>query len=235
MSQQHSEKPTAALVDADLLVYRVGYATELESEVDAKNTLIEMLTTIVYERLQCSGFTAYISGKGNFRYDIAKTVPYKGNRVDKEKPKHYLALRKHLERAGAIVSDGEEADDAIGIASTGADCWLVHVDKDLNQLPGWHYNPVKDDEYYVTEFEGIRSFYTQLLTGDRVDNVQGLKGIGPVKASKILDKCKDEQQLYKAVQDAYDNHNEAPERVLENGQLLWLRREKNQIWTPPSP
>jgi 5'-3' exonuclease len=121
----------------------------------------------------------------------------------------------------------------VAIASTQYSGWIVHVDKDLNQLPGWHYNPTKGEEYYVTEEEGLRAFYTQLLTGDRIDNIVGLYGVGPVKAAKLLKDCKEEQSLFKAVVAAYKAANEPIERVLENGQLLWLSRYHGQRWEFP--
>jgi hypothetical protein len=182
-------------------------------------------------RLKCDDYRAWITGKTNFRFEVATTVPYKGNRKDAPKPRHYDALRKHLMKLGAKMSENEEADDSVGIASTEGNYWIVHVDKDLDQLPGWHYNPVKDEEYYVTEFEGLYSFYKQILTGDRVDNIEGIRGIGPVKADKILKDCTTEEELYAACIKAYDGNTD---RVLENGKLLWLRREPNQMWQPPS-
>ena len=132
------------------------------------------------------------------------------------------------------MSENQEADDDVGIASTQYNGWIVHVDKDLNQLPGWHYNPIKGEEYYVTEEEGLRSFYTQLLTGDRIDNIVGLYGIGPVKAAKLLKGCEGEQSLFQAVVGAYKAADEPLERVLENGQLLFLSRYQGQRWEFPS-
>jgi hypothetical protein len=55
-----------------------------------------------------------------------------------------------------------------------------------------------------------------------------------VKANKILKDAVTEEQLYKAVQKAYEDAGEAPERILENGQLLWLRRFTEQMWELPS-
>lgn len=230
-------KPKVAFVDADFLVYSVGFSSKDAEEQMAKNRLTEWFTDIVYIALKCEDYKAFITGKTNFRYGVATTVPYKGNRKDSVKPPHYDALRKHLERMEAVVTENEEADDAVGIESTRYVGWIVHVDKDLDQLPGWHYNPVKNEEYFVTEQEGLYNFYLQLLTGDRVDNIQGLKGIGPVKAKKILANAdlseSYELGLLKAVQEAYKAAGEAPERVLENGQLLWLRREPEQMWQLP--
>jgi 5'-3' exonuclease len=98
-------------------------------------------------------------------------------------------------------------------------------------LRGDHYNFVKDTFYYITEEEGIKNFYKQILMGDRVDNIIGIKGIGTVKAERLLKECKNEQEMYLAVLEAYAGNTE---RVLENGRLLWIRREANQLWTPPS-
>lgn len=226
--------PTTAFVDSDFLVYRVGFASADTSEAIACQRLQELLFDIVFTDLKCDDYDAFITGKTNFRYAVAVTTPYKGNRKDLKKPEHYEALREKLVALGATTSENQEADDDVAIASTKYRGWIVHVDKDLDQLPGWHYNPVRKEKYFVTEQEGLRSFYTQLLTGDRIDNIIGLRGIGPVKAAKLLQGCETEQQLYQAVVAAYAAHKEAPERVLENGQLLWLSRYEGQRWEVPN-
>lgn len=222
-----------ALIDADVLVYRVGFSSEGLELPLAKWRLDEMVNSIL-EETEADKYFGWLTGKGNFRYDIAKTVPYKGNRKA-PKPEHYIALREHLVvRYGFMVTEGIEADDAVCIAAhsiPSSERIIVKVDKDLNQIFGRHYNPIKKEFSEISEFEALLSFYTQLLTGDTIDNIIGLKGIGPVKAKRILEKCKDEQQLYQAVLDAYDGD---AERVLENGQLLWLLRKHGQLWTPPS-
>lgn len=184
--------------------------------------------------LDCEDYKGFLTGKGNFRNDIAVTVPYKGQRVS-DKPTHLTALREHLVSSwGFTVVDGIEADDAVGIAAYALaedESIMVHIDKDLNQFRGWHYNYRKKEKYYVSEFEGLLSFYTQMLTGDRIDNIVGIKGIGPVKAKRILEECTNENELYQAVLKAYEGDQQ---RVLENGQLLWLQREANQVWQIPN-
>jgi 5'-3' exonuclease len=65
-----------------------------------------------------------------------------------------------------------------------------------------------------------------VLTGDRTDNIIGLKGIGPKKAEKLLKDCKTEREYYDACLKAYDGNQL---RVDENLNLLWLRREPNQV------
>lgn len=226
-------EPTAAIIDADFFVYRIGFSCEDEEQSLAEARLTEWFTDIVYFKLKVDTFKAYITGKTNFRNEIAVTHPYKGNRKDFVKPKHYEALRSRLIRMGAEVTDNEEADDAVAIESCRSNSWIVHQDKDLDQLEGWHYNPIKEHKYYVTAFEGLKNFYRQMLTGDRIDHIVGLRGIGPVKADRLIKDCNTEIELYTAVCEAYEKAGEPLERVIENARLLWLRREEGQLWEPP--
>lgn len=221
-----------ALIDGDILVYRIGFASENDSEGVAIARCCEFLEDIIL----FNGFGDYqgfLTGKKNFRTDVAVTAPYKGNRKA-AKPIHYQALRDYMEfKWGFKMIEGQEADDAIGIEAYSLDpesyC-ICSIDKDLDMLRGKHYNFVKDTFYTVTEEEAIFNFYKQILTGDRVDNIIGLKGIGDVKAKRILKECNNEKEMYLAILKAYEGNEQ---RVLENGQLLWIRREPNQIWQPP--
>ena len=221
-----------ALVDADILVYRFGFASEGDPAEFALARLSEFL-----DNLQAMDgideVWGYLTGSNNFRNEIAKTAPYKGNRV-MTKPYHYQLLREYMERAwGFEVIDNIEADDAIGIEAyrnEPDETIIVSIDKDLNMIRGHHYNFVKEERYYVTEEEAIRNFYLQILTGDKVDNIIGLDGVGPVKSKKLLKDCNTELEMYEAVLKAYDG-DEA--RVLENARLLWILREEKQVWQPP--
>jgi hypothetical protein len=231
------QEPKIALVDADFLVYRIGFSTEDEPVGIAKARLTEWLEDFIYVNLKADEYKAWITGKSNYRYDIAKTVPYKGNRKDAVKPKHYDALREHLvKRHDAILTVGEEADDTVAIESTKLldECWIVHVDKDLDQLQGWHYNPVRDERYYVSDFEAYKSFCTQMLTGDRIDNIPCLAGIGPKKAAKALAESKTKEELLLAAWSKYEELGHTLEYFIEQGQLLWLRRYERELWLPPS-
>ena len=223
-----------AVVDADILVYRFGFASEGDPAEFALARLSEFLDDL-YTKLGVDDIIGYMTGKGNFRDEVAVTAPYKGNRTGNAKPYHFQLLREYMEKSWNFeVVNGMEADDALGIyayAHDPEDYVLVTIDKDIDMIRGHHYGFVKDDKYYITEEEGIRNFYLQILTGDKVDNIIGLKGIGPVKAKRILEECKTELEMYEAVINAYEGNLE---RVLENGRLLWILREPNQIWTPPS-
>jgi len=232
---KYMNQPKTALIDADFLVYRIGFTTEDAPVKIAKARLTEWLEDFIYINLKADNYLAWITGRGNYRYEIAKTVPYKGNRKNVQRPKHYEALREHLvKRHGAVLTVGDEADDAAAIESTKLldKCWIVHVDKDLDQLQGWHYNPVKDQKYYVNEFEAYKSFCLQLLTGDRTDNIPGLQGVGPKKAEKALKDSKTKQELLETAWEKYQELGHTLEYFTEQGQLLWLRRYEGEIWQP---
>jgi len=218
-----------ALIDGDILTYRVGFAYNEEGFALARHMLGETIQTIC-EELKTEDFELFITGKTNFRNDYAVTEPYKGNRKG-DKPVHYQELRDYMLEIGAVLVEGQEADDAIAIRATelGDLCFMVSIDKDFDQLRGWHYNFVKKQQYYISQTHGTLNFYMQFLTGDRIDNIIGVKGIGAVKAKKLLE-GKTEREMYEICVEKLGSE----ERAIENGILLWLRRHEGQIWTPPA-
>lgn len=193
-------------------------------------------------------FSIFLSGENNFRYDIYPE--YKANRKA-PKPRHLKTLKEYLvDKYGAQVSDGCEADDLIGIAQCnwfeGRDpttTIICSIDKDLRMIPGNHYSfeisgvSSKGDRWtrpmekvFVEPFEGLRRFYTQILTGDSTDNVKGAAGIGKVKAERILQDCTTESELFEAVKDYFSTEEE----LLMTGQCLWIFRKPNDRWRFPN-
>jgi hypothetical protein len=222
---------------ADIYAYRAAAACENEDELQAKRSVDSLIINTLMCGVDKCGYVdqwkLFLTGKGNFRNDIAVTATYKGNRADKVKPKHLAALRSHLmQEWKADMSEGQEADDSIAIEATtlGDNGVIVSLDKDLDQVAGWHYNFVKKEAYYITESEGLLRLYMQILTGDTADNIIGLRGIGNVKAKKMLEDALDETELFQRCVEAYDGNED---RVVENAHLLFLRRHEGQIWKPP--
>ena len=225
------------LIDGDIIAYRAAFSTEQMGSQDTRNKvddLIEFIldSTVLFPEIGLD-YSVYLTGKGNFRDDIAKSYPYKGNRKSVQKPRHLQTARDHMEsKYQAIISKGEEADDLIAKEAARLDykACVASIDKDMLQLPCWHFNIVRGDYLEVTPFGGIKFFYTQILTGDRADNIVGLFRVGPVKAKRILEDAETEEDLWDCVVKAYDGNED---RVIENARLLWLRREEAEIWQPP--
>ena len=224
-----------ALIDGDILVYRIGFSV---NDPEDEKFAIARMGNFVEKLLNVDdidSYTGFITGKSNYRQDIATENDYKGNRKDAKRPVHYKALREYLINKWCFeLIDGQEADDAIGIAAyalpENQSC-TMSIDKDLDMIRGWHYNFVKQELYHVKEEEAIKNFYMQILTGDRVDNIPGLRGIGPKKAEKILKDCVGEQQLFETVLEKYEGDID---KLTERGRLLWIRRQENQLWKPPN-
>lgn len=180
----------------------------------------------------------FLSGVGNFRNSIATRASYKGNRSGAVPPVHLKAIRQHLIDRGAIVSQGEEADDLLGIAMTdNPDAVCCSIDKDLKSIPGRHYNFVTKEEVNVTPKAACINFYSQVLSGDSVDNVPGLTGVGPVKAQKALASCNNPAECWLAALQLYTNEfgpNKGPQYALEAARLVYVRRKVGEVWSPPS-
>lgn len=231
------------LIDGDIVVYRCAWKSQDETEEAALSTVKHFmydLVTTTYSKLgvddeDAMDFNLYLTGKGNYRHDVAVSHPYKGNRKDKERPQHIDAIRQYLiENWDAVVCNGEEADDRIAIDMTNnPDAVSVSVDKDFLQIPGKHIDMVTGAITEIDEMEGLRRFYKQVLTGDRVDNIMGIKGVGPVKADKFIDKCKTETEMYNVCVEQYEKAGMPADRVIENARLLWLRRSEGELWSPP--
>jgi len=228
---------TKCIIDADIISYRAAAGTEGKSPRETEEKVDLLMNYIVGEtvvfptdrNLEC-----YLTGAGNFRFDVAKTAPYKGNRKDVPKPSNLPEARGYLQHKwGAIISEGEEADDLIAMAATMGDpksTVICSIDKDFLTVPCWMFNFVKNTWVYSTDADARKYFYTQILTGDSADNIKGIFRVGPVKAGKILEGLTTEQELYDACVKAYEGDTE---RVLENARLLWLRRYEGQWWEPP--
>ena len=133
-----------------------------------------------------------VKGIGNFRKDLYPK--YKANRPPlKEDLKEALTYAHEyiVDKHNAVMANGMEADDLVSIwayecMDSGTDYEVVGIDKDLLQIPGHHYNFVKNQHQYVSEDDANYNLMRQCLVGDSSDNIPGIKGIGPKKADRIL-------------------------------------------------
>ena len=238
---------------------------EYDSYVEAKELfhatdILDGLMTAIVDTAGLSRFRTYLTGGKQWRVPYSTIQKYKGNRDNFVKPVHYKDLRKHLiDQWQAYVIEFIEADDAVIMdcyANPGTVC--CSVDKDLRQFAGWHLDPkhLEDGVFEVTEWDGLYNFYTQLLTGDKVDNIKGLsrkkpkRGIGTATAKKILAGCTSGRELFDACLDQYTQRysedvqyvdwqgtahvRNAMEMLDENAQLLYLARYDGDKWKVPN-
>ena len=224
---------TTALIDGDILVYSVGFSTEDESEEAAHLKMDSRIDEITFN-CGASDYVVYLSDNlRNFRKGLFPS--YKAHR-HQPKPKHYKALREYLINVEkAEVAENQEADDLLGINQT-RETIICSIDKDMLMVEGWHYNWNRDTVVEVSKPEGLHNFYRQLLTGDAIDNIPGLYGIGPVKANAMLVGCETVLQYNEVVYSAYREYFErcSDEQVFNHiniiGKLLYIRRQPDEVW-----
>lgn len=222
------------------------------------NLKAKMLT--IFNDLRTKDYKIYITGgklEDNFRTKIALIMPYKANREFSEKPFHYAAIRDILVKeykAEAVY--GQEADDAIGIEqyrrakqyNSFEGTVIASIDKDLRMLQGYHYNLNSRQTDYIAEDQALKNFYGQMLKGDPTDNIPGLtkllKKQGRLEESKKLSYAKPgylktyekmaatktTEECRQYVLGLYHSHGISKEELEEIGQLLWIRREENELW-----
>ena len=176
-----------ALVDSDIVAYRAAVLTENDSE-EAAIQLCRDIHQTWMDAARCDSMVPCLTiGKS---YRCNSWPDYKANRKDKPKPKHLAAVRDSFSSI-ALCHSGWEADDVIGYLHTMTwhDCEtvIVTVDKDLDQIPGWHCNPDKETVYEVSPDNSALYRWMQVLSGDTTDNYAGIPKIGEKKAHKLLE------------------------------------------------
>lgn len=192
----------------------------------------------------------------NYRLAIATVKEYKATRKP-DKPAHYDNLTSHIMNNYKFeLANGLEADDLMAMAQND-DTIICSRDKDLRQVPGAHYSwecgrqaevgpLVFSPKGYIEEkgngkkeaFGGGEMFFLyQLIVGDVVDNIPGCPKAGHVKAMKLLlpEEPLTRKQSYEAVRGCYSAvyGEDDLTHLEEQGRLLWLLREKDQVWEYP--
>lgn len=234
------EEITEVYCDGDVWCYRIGFSTQHQPHetpqpwFTIKWAIHETLERVRRKFPNATLYVCMTDERHNFRESIAVTTEYKGGRVT-SKPYYWRKIRDWFyKQDNVIVSVNEEADDLMSKAlmrSRYHAC--VSVDKDLKNTPGFHFDDFTGVEIIVTPTQAYRRFYTQLLTGDQVDNIKGCPRIGKVKAAAILQGCRTPEEFERAVGLAYAcaaGVDDPEARMIEMGRLLWMRRVDGEIW-----
>ena len=174
----------------------------------------------------------------NFRRRVLPT--YKVHRKG-QKPLCYWKLCDWMKQEGAVyLRPSLEADDCIGIHATmkqnHGNCIIISGDKDMNTLPGAHYDFLRDEYTVLSEEEADRNFLMQTLTGDPTDGYSGCPKVGAVSAARILDEdcswtavVRAFEKQYLTAEDALTQARVA--RILRAEDYDFTRREV-RLWTP---
>ena len=223
------------LIDADTIAFAPAASCGEDDPLWVATSRAETMVDGILQGTGANAFELWLTGPGNFRFNYYPE--YKANRIGTPRPKWEPDVRQFLiEKYGAKLSEGCEADDMVGALQTD-NTIIAHIDKDINMIPGWHYDwglmrkgiQVREPrKYFITPEEAIYNFYYQMLIGDTTDNLKGVVGIGPKKAKALLE-GKTEQEMFDAVRETYNND----EDMLMQGQCLWIWRKMNDVWRFP--
>lgn len=148
------------LVDGDIVAYEAAFAgqfVEKDEETGEAGELQILPFSVVSRKIERMMYDLmdtmetplepilYLTGKNNFREVIATRKGYKDNRKETPKPYHLENARNFIKsRYNTYESNGCEADDLLAISQTkyakeGVKSIICTRDKDLRQVPGWHY------------------------------------------------------------------------------------------------
>lgn len=220
------------LIDADIIAYRVAAAGEEDSEEDVLIAVDNYMNQIARDARLRNYILFLTNSESNFRIDVAKTKPYKGNRKDTSRPQHLGAVRGHLmEHYKAIMVIGYEADDAIASAANRIRrSVIMTIDKDLLQCQGFHYNFVKDEWMTVLPAQASHNLWMQVVTGDSTDNIPGLPKVGPAKWQRAVEEHEDEKDFSTIAWELYQEREAS--RELFNEQLDLVRMRLDMTYLP---
>jgi len=216
------QKPRAYLIDSSIYIFRAWHVFDDDIvDIDGNPTnAVYGFSEFLFELIKRTG-ASYIacafdaSQTDSYRREIY--TEYKANRppAPEELIRQFDYCRQFCRAAGIAdySSNRFEADDIIGtlarrLREQGFAITIVSADKDLAQLVGseddfwWDY--ARDnmlDQKGVEKQFGVRPDQIAdmlALSGDKVDNIPGIPGIGYTLASRILSK-------YQTVEDILEN------------------------------
>ena len=151
------------LIDGDIVAWRTGTGKfnckpgDMRFYYHSCSLFIHRIVTTFAD----PDIRIFLSGKQipNFRSLIYPD--YKANRKDLVKPQEVKELEWYLQDVlGAELIHGYEADDALGWNQTETTV-ICTIDKDLDMIPGMHYNFVSGKSYYVNQSTALKQSYDQ--------------------------------------------------------------------------
>jgi DNA polymerase-1 len=206
------KKPRLLLFDGNNLIFRAFFAirdlsTSNGVATNAVYGVLKSFRATINEFKPDYIIVCWDSGKQTFRHQQDDT--YKANRpqVDNNLKVQFPIVQEALNclQVPQITANGVECDDLIGTLATrgaaaGFKVTIVSSDKDFFQLCSedinvYSFTVRKKDESGIVDVEYVRKNFqvepSQLvdiksLTGEKTDNITGVKGIGEKIATKLI-------------------------------------------------
>ena len=214
-SDSASEGRTIAVIDGNSLMHRAYHAvpptmnapdgTPTNAVFGFLNMFLKMVDTFHPDGVVC----AFDKGKPRVRMEMLPQYKAQRPPMDEDLHVQFPLIKELLSGLNIPIleAEGWEGDDILGTLAArgealGYDMYLVTGDRDMYQLVTDHVNVVStrkglsdvaimtpesvDDLYHGVTPELVPDFYG--LKGDTSDNIPGVPGIGPKRASDLLNK-----------------------------------------------
>jgi len=232
------DSPIVALIDADSLIYM-----SMVKNTTYEDAILKLDTDMcnLLNKLKVNKYIAFTTPRMHFRRGIAKTKPYKGNRSGRLTPPMFYAVEAYAKQEwGFNPILGIEADDAVGIYQTrlrneGVDTIICSPDKDVvKQTPGRHWNYFKKEWVNTTSEEAWQFLWEQAATGDSVDQIPGIHGVGAKTMEKAFLKVRKEDypirvlQMYIEKRGEKESIKNAIDRFKETFDLVYMLNDESE-------
>src|ERR1035437_1193355 len=214
-----AERKQLILVDGSGYIFRAFFAlppmnTSRGMPTQAVYGFIRMILKLLKDVRPSHIAIVFDSPKKTFRDDLF--ADYKANRA--EAPNDLIVQIPYIHRVveafriKSLMLDGYEADDVIGTLAKRAAhehliVTIITSDKDFMQLVGphvtlWDTMPTHEKRIGVREVkerfgvEPAALVDIQALTGDKIDNVKGVPGVGEKTAAALVQKFGGVKEIY---------------------------------------
>lgn len=146
-----------------------------------------------------------------------------------------------------LVSGEPMNPDLLASAGLRPDTWSSGAKK--GQVKTKRIKVGVQETTYIDKLKGCgqKFFYSQLLTGDQVDNYTGIPGMGPTGAFELLNGAQSEEEMFYIVRDAYKAHYgdgkievqnyrggkaelTAMQLMIEQGRLAHMQTYPGELW-----
>lgn len=263
-----AKRDRIALIDADSVLFAVACLSEVrakgeaddgqdlyfqvKSEEDCYREVVSRLEALM-EAVSAADALICLTTSKCFRYDLLPT--YKAHRTVAHRPAMLPSLQAMVQSRrpyGVLAVKGLEADDVCGISSGHLrdaglkEPVIVSIDKDLLSVPGLTYSSRRAamGVYEVSGKDADRAHFYQTLIGDVTDNYTGCPGVGPKKATAILDACADASlgTQWRWVLEAFNKRGHLGSYALTQARVARILRSTDWdasrkqvlLWEPPT-
>ena len=231
------------ILDASSYVFRAYHAIGLLANSKGFPTnaifgFINMFNKFIMETKPEYFVAVFDSGGKSFRNEIYDD--YKANRGEapEDISLQFPKIIEYLKLRGICVMSQEnfEADDIIGSLSKKYQAknkiTIISGDKDFTQLINKKTIMLDTMKNRVTDYKEVLSKYglkpEQMidyfsLVGDSIDNIPGVRGIGPKTAQSLIDKFKTLDNLYKNIKKI--DKERIKNLLEENKELAYISKE----------